>query len=227
MVSMTDTTASEDRQDVFIVRNWGGFLTKWAEIAKRAERTGCTIGYEVLADQIIQVRNCENPCCDGTSPLHGTHGERTVTVRAWGETPKFAGYELIAVIEDLHEPMRQVRGVPGHEAELTDDLWMTDDHCDHCSANRRRHSVIVLRHESGQVVQVGTSCVKDFLGGHSPETVAWMAGWLPELREGNDEDYGSYIIERAEDPKHFLALVVASIDMHGWVSRGQVSDYER
>lgn len=217
-------TTEETVDSVFEIRNMTRFETKWAEIAKRAERTGVSIGYEILARRVDRVRNCDCVACDGRDPLHGTHPETVWTIKVWGETPMFAGYTLVAVVDDLNEAMRQVRGVPGHEATLPDSLWTTDSHCDHCGHNRQRNTVIVLSDENGELVQIGTSCVKDFLGGHSPADVAWMATWLPEFSEGlADNDNGGWgSSEMTYDPKAFLTLAVASIDTKGWVSRGMV-----
>ena len=39
-----------------------------------------------------------------------------------------------------------------------------DMRCEHCGHNRPRSAVYTLRHESGDTAQVGSSCMKDFLG---------------------------------------------------------------
>lgn len=47
----------------------------------------------------------------------------------------------------------------------------TDFNCDHCHKRVRRNSVVVLEHEDGRRVVVGTSCVKEFTCGLDGELV--------------------------------------------------------
>lgn len=228
---MTDTlTPATETENVFVIRDIGRFHSKWDEIARRAERTGVEVGYEVLADEWVEVPcTCEG--CQIAGRLHAPRTEHQVTVRVWGETPRFAGWDLLAVIDDLHEPIRQVRGVPGREDLIPEDAWFTDDRCDHCGYNRRRHTVMLLAHEDGTQVQVGSTCIKDFLGGHSPETVAWMTTWLPELRGSfaDDEDgMPRYRPVEGFTPLGTLVATYGIIQDHGWVSRGAArDDYRR
>jgi hypothetical protein len=65
-----------------------------------------------------------------------------------------------------------VREVPGF---TIDPSFRTRQHCDHCNKIRRRGKYVVFADvATGTQLQVGSTCVKDFVG-HSPER---LLGWL-------------------------------------------------
>ena len=51
--------------------------------------------------------------------------------------------------------------------------------CDHCGFNRRRKQTYVLYEaETGELRQIGSTCLKDYTGAHNPERIAAWAEWL-------------------------------------------------
>jgi len=92
--------------------------------------------------------------------------EERILLKVHGETPKLAGWSLVAKIEWL-EDERLISCVPG---ETCPEQYRTGAfNCDWCNTNRRRKETFVLRHENGEHKQVGRQCIRDFLGGKSPE----------------------------------------------------------
>lgn len=80
-----------------------------------------------------------------------------------GEPPKHNGWVFLASLEWIETGVI-TRNVPGATA-LVDREALTPGHCDHCGYNRRRKTTyVVLNEETGKQVQVGSSCLKDFLG---------------------------------------------------------------
>lgn len=60
--------------------------------------------------------------------------------------------------------------------------------CDHCASDRRRNSVFVFRRDGGeQHIQVGSNCLKDFLG-HDPAAVLWSSRLWAQLCDDIDEE---------------------------------------
>lgn len=86
---------------------------------------------------------------------------RSVEVIVTGETPKFPGWKLIAVVS--HED-GIVDVVPGESCPA--DQRDRGTICDHCNRNitSRKKTMVLRKDDDGSVVQVGTTCIGDFLG---------------------------------------------------------------
>ena len=114
--------------------------------------------------------------------------------------------------------------------------------CDHCGVNRKRDLVFVLRHEDGREVQVGSTCLNDYLGtdalgawfvwsrlheltdgfNGSAWSIAAHAQWLadcPEVvtRKDGSAPIGIPIVD-------YLAACIADIRERGYMSRTQVRE---
>jgi hypothetical protein len=62
--------------------------------------------------------------------------------------------------------------------------------CEHCNTRRPRKDTCLVLHEStGEFKQVGSSCLKDFLGHDSPAQIAAMCGLIMSVGE-LDEEFG-------------------------------------
>ena len=99
--------------------------------------------------------------------------------------------------------------------------------CDHCKINRPRNTTFVLRNEAGETVQVGKTCLKDFLG-HYPESAISFAAALGEL----DDELRGGAFEKDPtaggiDMLYFLALVVFHVDKFGYVKARETDDAGR
>jgi hypothetical protein len=144
-----------------------------------------------------------------------------------GTTPKFEGWHLVAVIEMLGEE-RLVKVVPGLECPIS--YRQGTMGCDHCQCDRRRNSVLVLQHEDGPHVQVGKSCVKDFLGGTNPEGILAWAELFHELDtccgECQDEGFGGGS-RRCPSITEYLSTVAVCIRRMGWVSSKMAQEFGR
>lgn len=71
------------------------------------------------------------------------------------------GWEFVATIVHTDDG-NIIRSVPGYEvpAEYRDrPTW-----CDHCRTNRVRRDTYIVRHTDGRTMQVGSSCLEDFIG---------------------------------------------------------------
>lgn len=80
-----------------------------------------------------------------------------------GEPPRHNGWVFLASLEWIETGVI-TRNAPGSTV-LVDRDALKPGHCDHCGYNRRRKTTyVVLNEETGKQVQVGSSCLKDFLG---------------------------------------------------------------
>lgn len=95
-------------------------------------------------------------------------GALSVTVHGFdvtitGEPPKFADWRLLAAIDKVGDAA-VLRYLPGVEQDIPNNAVRPGE-CDHCRTRRPRSSVLLVEHEgTGERKQVGSSCLKDFLG---------------------------------------------------------------
>jgi hypothetical protein len=123
-----------------------------------------------------------------------------------GDTPKHEGWVFAATL-DRTEGKDEVSGIVIRRVPTLgddDDSYIgsldldrfrhSANHCDQCGYNRvRNHTYVVANQERGEVKQVGSECIKDFLGGASPDSIAKHAEWLQDLVDefdGQDRDEG-------------------------------------
>ena len=135
---------------------------------------------------------------------------RDVTVTT--DTPVVGDYEFLASVE-LTPAGNYVDTVPG--VELPPEYRTTDNRCEHCQASRARKHVYVARNvETGELTQVGRTCLRDFLGTDTPEKVVNRFTFFRQLKGLDEEEgwgdgfRGSYW---ADDLQHILAVALVSV----------------
>jgi hypothetical protein len=78
-----------------------------------------------------------------------------------GNAPKYDGWTFLARA-DWADGGMVLFTAPG--VESIDRTGITEGKCDHCKINRYRKSTYIVRSDDGEQVQVGSTCLKDFLG---------------------------------------------------------------
>lgn len=226
-------------QRVYRVRseNWEDFEAKFAALAKRAKRLDLPEPtFEVVGEEVWHTQE-KGETERFPGPLHGQMGRaikrrtnvaRVVYLR--GEAPKLPGWEFVAAIDhtpgDDGEYMNVVRTMEGKTCPPM--YRQTGPHCDHCRTTRRRNATYVLLHkEMGDTMQVGSTCLRDFLGHKSPDSIARMAEWLADwagFGDGFDEDMDPDAPRGRRSPfmpvEEYLPWVALAIRKNGWTSRG-------
>lgn len=230
--------------------NFDGLSAQLAKLNKRAKRLnvsliGMTSEVAYVEREYQEEHEFSGPkqkprwYKDGTvpSPLGHYFYRATGRVRQWlavtvtGETPKFAGWSLVAVLNhvkaDSGEVLEVIRAVPGESVPAS--FRGRGPVCDHCKASRRRNDTYVVRHENGTYKQVGANCLADFLGHKNPHSLAAMAELLACFAEicggAQDEEYfGSGGGRTTFSLDYFLDFVAHSIRKSGWLSRTAARD---
>lgn len=142
---------------------WDRTRAAVAKINARAERRGFTGRITIAGTPITrQVVNAA-----------GFHVEqRLVEVTLGGEAPCYSGWRLLAALDWDPAAGLVTRPAPGVESIDRDGL--REGWCDHCEQQRgRRHTYLVEHVADGQRLQVGSTCLKDFLGWQG--RVTWMS----------------------------------------------------
>jgi len=144
-----------------------------------------------------------------------------------GEAPKIDGWKLLAALEfENNKPV--IRGVPG-ENDLPEKYHDADPRvCDHCEINRDRKHGYIIQHDIDGIMQVGRSCLKNFLGHTDPKFILVMAQILVGLADARSNAENDNYRDTKSPIRHstetFLAYVSASIRRDGWTSRANRSE---
>ncbi len=101
--------------------------------------------------------------------------------------------------------------------------------CEHCGVRRRRARTFVLDHEhSGERCQVGSGCLREFLGGKDPAGACRHAEQLAAIRAhlaGADPiGRGAERADGQVDVSEWAAHAARVIRAHGWISTRQARD---
>ena len=142
-----------------------------------------------------------------------------------GIEPKFSGWTFQARIDHEENGANIIAAVPG--VELDERYRTLGPVCEHCGINRFRKQTYVVKHEDGTEKQVGSTCLKDFLGHGAPERIAIFCESLFTFIRGCREDdflYGG-AVEHRHDIQGLLALTVAVIRKYGWTSGAKARDF--
>jgi hypothetical protein len=157
--------------------------------------------------------------------------EDVYPVKVWGQVPVIDGWRLLAVISPIAggagaQSVNMLSPVPSADPRAVEPYRNTDLVCDHCGYVRQRKETYVVQHESGETKQVGSGCLKDFLGGKSiAELLEWGAfdhALYQLMREAaaGEGQFAAAVRRRDTVPiKLFMAGVAAAIRKHGWVSK--------
>ena len=173
---------------------------KIAKLQQRAARKGFSGLIDVTA--IPATRSFTSP---GGLPVT-VHGfDVTIT----GEPPRYAGWRFVAAV-DAVEGGTILRYPPGATAEVPNDQIRAGE-CDHCHTTRTRRSTVLVAHDdTGRLLQVGRSCLKDFLGHNT----------LPVFLTTDDvsASLGGSLggTPAAWDVNSVLAYAAAAVEAFGW-----------
>lgn len=89
------------------------------------------------------------------------------------EDIKIDGYKVIATICHNYEDGNVVRLSP--TTKTVNEKYRTiDGICQHCNTNRRRKQTVLLENEQGEIIQVGKTCLKDFLGHNINDKIKYI-----------------------------------------------------
>jgi hypothetical protein len=200
-------------------------IEKLNKIAKKLNVKPITINKSEVYSKKVPPKNPDpdHPDYDQDGmPIIDTYMD-FVKVTLDGETPKLAGWSFVGKREPLEGSASILsKTAPGHKMPMR----FADDHdltCDHCKKKARRVATFVVK-KGRKYMEVGRSCLKDFLGHQDPNSYANYAEMLYNLENSlggfEDSEYGgggrrsipSY------DTKSIVAASLHSTREHGFLS---------
>lgn len=138
----------------------------------------------------------------------------------------YENWVVVAVLE--HQPygnlVHLVEGEwrPNKELKLPEKYRTAQSYCDHCNTMRARNKTVVLYNkETKEFKQVGTTCLREYTGGIDADMIAAFEECSKEPTEftGFTSHSKWYI-----DIKNFLAGVVASSSLYGYISKSRARE---
>jgi hypothetical protein len=178
-------------------------VEKIEKINARAVKRGFTGRLEVVAERE------ERKSLDALTGL--TLTEIVYNTRVTGEAPSYGGYVFLARVDRMGDSFI-ISTAPG--VEHVERSVVRPGECDHCGMNRQRNNTYLVRNEAtGDIVNVGSTCIKDFLGWDG--SVVFFSDADIDL---SAERGGSYVVP-AYSVDTILALAYAAIKAHGWTPR--------
>lgn len=141
-----------------------------------------------------------------------------------GETPKIAGWTFLARLDHNNDPSGEsnfVYVMPGQT--LPDEYRTAHADCEHCGWKRRRRNTYILQEDAtGNLKQVGHTCVQDFIGVDPAKVVAQAERIVNMIKKARAlEEEGTLGVpynQRHIQLERYLAFVAQSIRIRGWVS---------
>jgi hypothetical protein len=137
-----------------------------------------------------------------------------------GRAPVLADWTLAAIVE--HRDGRAAVRPVGEQGDRLAASAFAAAICEHCGLRRRRTRTYVVVHtDSGEVRQVGSGCLRDFLGGTDPERACREAELLAAARAELDRA-GTLAIApdgTGASIEEFAAHAAHVVRIHGFTSQ--------
>lgn len=151
-------------------------------------------------------------------------GQKIMEVFVACPEPKLNGWDFVARIDHANEVGNIVRNTGLHE--LPEQYRTSEPVCDHCGHKRRRRDTFVVFKEEEGYKQVGSSCLKDFLGHGDADRIAKLAELLSNIHafmrgSYEFEDEVGLVNHRTILNSRYLAHVAQEVLERGFISKKQ------
>ena len=135
-------------------------------------------------------------------------------------------YVFIATLEWVDEKQCNLIKKISSEA-VVPEMYRTRTECDHCKVKRvRKHTVLLMNINTHEYVQVGKSCVKDYLGVDIADYARYLSIWdsIDEYLEKINHD-NSRRFRMSWDVEDILGQTLEQVARHGYISKN--ASYEK
>ena len=215
-----DADGTERRCVVVPHTNNVPLVKRFKKLQRKAERLGLEAPVLTQVAKYSAYRRSDN----GVS---GWHRFNLWTVDA--KPVHFDGWSFVATIQHVatEDGYRNVvRTSPFHEGEaVSPETRSSRPLCQHCNTARKRNDTFVIQSDDGKRMQVGRTCLKDYLGSATGAEVLNAAAYERELRDLMDEDWCGAGGSTGYDVVGVLAMTIAAVDRFGFTSRGKARDW--
>jgi hypothetical protein len=146
-----------------------------------------------------------------------------------GDSPKFDGWKFVAKLTPTEDRKQNIlMPLPGYDNPAVIPYVDKVGICEHCNQSRFRNDTFIVEHEDRRIKAVGRSCLKDFVGGATPEAiVSWAMSFFSigkEIQDYGDDYYNSPSFRPSVGMESFIAGTITYISEYGWMSRQTAND---
>lgn len=188
-------------------------LTKKVEqINKKAVKNGLVPMVLTIGDVIETVKSAKNVMAGQPFTEYTT---LSYPVEISGEYPAINGWKCIAKIDH-----RDGVNLINIYDEIDVSKWRErKPTCDHCGHNKIKvQSYLIQNIESGDILQIGKSCIKDYIQG-DPKWMLQMLQWVTTIEEQLEDEFSSCgQPEQYFDVAQVATVSAMSIRKNGFVS---------
>lgn len=134
---------------------------------------------------------------------------------------KINDYEFVASLEYIDEKGENLIKTISSDVEIPR-IYYTRSECDHCKVNRYRKYTVLLRNtKTGEFIQVGKSCVKDYLGVDICNYASYLSIWksLDEYMENLNKDSYGLFSSRGYGVNEILTTTLSQVRHDGYISK--------
>ena len=202
-----------NREVVIPSNNVSSFTSRILKLNKRAVKLGITpIVIETIGTELVEIKDADR---------YKPYFIEYTTLNVIGEDPVLSGHRLIASIDHDPELGVMINVVPGLELPVS--FRESNGSCDHCKAKRFRKKTVVIQHvETGNYLEVGRSCLKDFLSSDRIDRYTWLESFTSTLdsavNEFADTSAKDFRFSPIHNLQHVLACAIKDIEKNGYVS---------
>jgi hypothetical protein len=216
---MTDSSAERKTVSILAGRLPEALATL-EKLAKKARRYGCP-DIKVSVGEQHEVTHYVKDWDGNERAIKLAH----VNLIIEGEAPRYGNHEFLAHIE-LTKAGNLIDVRPGVE-DLDPMFRESDGHCDHCHKVRSRVDVYAVRNlDTGEQLQIGRTCLRDYMGIDNPASIAHRFGFWHAIGEWEEDFHGVSRPSFCQSLHGVLSLTATCIRLFGWCSKGQAANDE-
>ena len=128
------------------------------------------------------------------------------------------GYRLIATL-DFDEASQQNLIRKANQDYIVPEKYRTSTACDHCHTNAKRiHTVLLQNEDNGEYIQVGRTCVKDYLNCDISHYACYLA-CMEDIEDMSEEFIHIVGSKHYYNVEALLALTIKDVAYLGYVSK--------
>jgi hypothetical protein len=142
------------------------------------------------------------------------------------------GYTLQAIVDNATD---NAVAIDIDSFNIPLELLTSSHKCDHCGISRDRNKTFILQNPENELIRVGSTCVKKFLG-INPQTFIAMLNFYNEFREDTFGNFGeqSFYTERAKSNHGVVVKIEEAItalntiiaEDNGVIIKAEYEEYE-
>lgn len=204
---------------------WEGFMEdiqkKMNTIQKKCKKYGVEFTFSLTGKEEYRVIEDDEE----------EHTLRFVEVEADGKA-QLNGWEWLASVE--HTGKGNIINSP-RDLEIPNKYYTSDCYCEHCRKNVwRKYLYLVRNTETGEIKQIGRSCLKDYTHGLSADAVAWYQSLFTGLEEAEEQKphfgglgFGNYDYYDVKEVTQFMSETIRHFGYVPRVQEGKQSTASR